>query len=324
MDELVSIIIPVYNVEKYLHQCIDTVLNQTYRNIEIILVDDGSTDNCPQICDEYKELDSRIRVIHKKNGGLSDARNAGLNIAKGKYVCFFDSDDVVSYRIIEDLYRACAKNNSDMAVCYYQKFRERYQDKANTKSNYEVITGQDVIKAIYKGQGEKIAFVAWNKIYKRDLFDKYKIRYPFRKQHEDIYTTYKLLYYSKRVSVVAKELYFYRVRSGSIMNSTFSEKRLDAIEARLEVIEFYGNHDEVQLQKMAVNDYFGSAIKIYQDAKKADNKKKRRIIKRHIFNDYKNVWTKYNCLTCGTKRILYGSFNLMPDLISSMYCSLKR
>ena len=120
MEQLVSIIVPIYNVEKYIKECIDSIINQTYKNLEIILVDDGSPDCCPKICDEYSKKDKRIKVIHKENGGLSSARNAGLDVAKGEYVSFIDSDDVVDEKFIETLYNLCIENNCDISECNFQ------------------------------------------------------------------------------------------------------------------------------------------------------------------------------------------------------------
>ena len=134
MNELISIIIPIYNVEKYLHCCINSVIRQTYKNLEIILIDDGSPDNCGKICDEYAKKDNRIKVIHKENGGLSSARNAGLDIAKGEYISFVDSDDYVAENFIEKLYKLCKENDADIAECDF------YRIKANEKSMLYVST----------------------------------------------------------------------------------------------------------------------------------------------------------------------------------------
>lgn len=322
--ELISVVVPIYNVEAYLTACIDSILQQTYKNIEIILVDDGSTDSCPEICDRYSLIDPRVHVIHKKNGGLSDARNAGLHIAEGSYICFFDSDDVVSINIIEKLYRACTDEKADMAVCYYQNFVDSYQDNSNTNIEYSVSTGKEIIKRIYQGTDGKIAFVAWNKLYKIDLFREHGIGYPIHKQHEDTYTTYKLLFFSEKVCIVESELYFYRLRSGSIMNSGFSEKRLDALEARSQAITFFMDNNEIELQTMAANDYFGSAIKIYEEAKKESNQEKRHTIQKNILNAYKKEWHDHGSLIQGSKRVIYGVFTIAPVIISKMYLALKR
>ena len=116
MEDLISVVVPIYNVENYIKKCVDSILSQTYKNLEIILVDDGSPDNCPQICDEYAQKDNRIKVIHKENGGLSDARNAGIDISKGKFITFIDSDDYIEKDYVEVLYNSIKENASDMAI----------------------------------------------------------------------------------------------------------------------------------------------------------------------------------------------------------------
>lgn len=136
-DPLISVIVPVYHVEKYLTKCVDSICSQTYDNLEIILVDDGGDDMCPSICDEYKKIDSRIKVIHKKNGGLSDARNAGLDIATGQYLYFVDSDDYIDDHTIEFLYASIVANGSDIAVCEYVRVSE--DGEKYTKSMFPVM-----------------------------------------------------------------------------------------------------------------------------------------------------------------------------------------
>ena len=124
MDSLISVIVPIYNVEKYLQKCVDSIINQTYKNLEIILVDDGSPDNCPKMCDDYAEKDSRIKVVHKENGGLSDARNVGMEVATGEYVSFIDSDDYISLDFYETLLETIVDNDSDVVECGVVKFYE--------------------------------------------------------------------------------------------------------------------------------------------------------------------------------------------------------
>lgn len=320
MSELVSVVIPIYNVEKYLCQCVDSVLAQSYTNIEVILVDDGATDSCPQICDDYEKKDVRVKVIHKRNGGLSDARNAGLRIALGEYICFFDSDDVVHNDIIAELYRACTENKADISTCFFERFTEERSGNNENKIQNQDCTGKELISRIYNGQGEKIAFVAWNKLYKKDLFEKHNILYPVGKHHEDTYTTYKLLYYAKSVCIVPKELYYYRVRQGSIMNSVFSLKRLEDIEAREEAIEFYSNQAENALLKLAVNDYFGSSVRTYGDAHRSTCKE----AETKIINDCYSVWNKYSSLLEWKKRFFYGLFLKYPNMISNIYLKIKQ
>lgn len=178
-QELISVIIPIYNVEKYLKKCIDSIINQTYKNLEIILVDDGSPDNCGKICDEYAKKDQRIRVIHKKNGGLSDARNAGIDIAKGKYIAFVDSDDYVEKEYIEIMYKELKKNNVKIVQCGINKI----SDNEEIIDNYgylkdELINSQRIMEEKYTKYPISNV-VAWNKLYDIDLFK--NIRYPVRK-----------------------------------------------------------------------------------------------------------------------------------------------
>jgi len=243
MDELISVVIPIYNVEQYLSKCIESVQKQTYRNIEIILVDDESPDKCGQICDAYAESDNRIRVIHKKNGGLSDARNVGIEKAKGEYIVFIDSDDYVSEKYIDILYKLCKKYSYGIAQCGYLPF-----DKENFKpTNDEILEKSiDKIEALsMEGENNVETNIAWNKMYKRDLFD--NIKYPVGKIHEDEATTYKLIYKAENIAVTNQKLYYYRQRSESIMQEKYNLKRLDYIEALEGRLEYYKYNKEKYL-----------------------------------------------------------------------------
>lgn len=229
MQPLISIIIPVYKIEKFIDKCIKSIISQTYRNLEIILVDDGSPDNCPSICDEYAKIDNRIKVIHKSNGGLSDARNAGIDICKGDYIGFVDSDDYISENMYEHLLEHCIKYNADMSICGIYAINEDYSNpsiynpmiyKETTLSNIEALRH---LFLTFDVNFE----VAWNKLYKRHLFfNKDNIRYPYGKLHEDTYTTYKLLYYANNIAVFNEPLYYYVQRSGSIMKRTPSVSQI--------------------------------------------------------------------------------------------------
>lgn len=228
---LISIIVPVYNVEKYIFKCVDSIINQTYKNIEIILVDDGSTDRSGIICDEYKKKDNRVKVIHKKNGGLSDARNVGINEAKGNYLVFIDSDDWVTNNMIEYLYNLAYKYDADIVQGdYIESYTEdEYIKKTKEKINF--YNSIESLNNLYEEECTK-AVVVWNKIYKKYLFE--EIRFPKDKLHEDEFTTYKLLHKSKKIVDSKMPIYYYRQREGSIMQSEFSVKRLHALEALIE------------------------------------------------------------------------------------------
>ena len=224
----VSIIVPCYNIDKYIRKCVDSLLMQTYDNIEIILVDDQSTDLTGEILDGYALIDNRVIVFHKKNGGLSDARNYGLERCSGKYVCFVDGDDYVSTRYIEKMYISMIKTDSDIVACNYY-----YEDeKGRQWLSHEIIdTVYDNIGALvdFMSYEQNLGVVAWNKMYKKTLFIDNDIRYPYGKFHEDNYTTYKVFYHSKRISLISDSLYYYIQRSDSIMGKKFNKKRFDII-----------------------------------------------------------------------------------------------
>ncbi len=244
-DALVSVIVPVYKVEKYLRQCLDSIVNQTYKNLEIILVDDGSPDNCPQICDEYAKKDKRIKVIHKENGGLSSARNAGLDICTGDYISFIDSDDLVSPRFIEVLYQKCADNDADICECDYVRFHDNDEEIMHETAKTYLINDSakcscyDSLDMQLKMYGDNCLqhVVVWNKIYKYFIYE--NLRFPEGKINEDEYTTYKAFYASKKIAVINASLYGYRYNENSIMGKKFNEKRFDALDSYEEKKEFF-------------------------------------------------------------------------------------
>lgn len=237
--DVISVIVPIYNVEKYLVRCLQSIIKQTYQNLEIILVDDGSTDTSGKLCDKFAEKDSRIIVIHKKNGGLSDARNVGIDKSSGSYLVFVDSDDWIDPDMISILYNVAQKNNSDIIECSY---RNIYKDHIleETNCNAEIING-DYVTAL-EGMLDWRYFkpVAWNKLYKRNVIK--DIRYPVGRLHEDEFTTYKYFYNAKKVSYIDVSKYNYdRTREDSITGRGFSEKNLDACWAFRERVDFFMN-----------------------------------------------------------------------------------
>jgi len=186
MSDLISIIIPVYNVEKYLERCVKSVINQTYKNLEIILVDDGAKDNSGKMCDELSKLDSRIKVIHKENGGLSDARNFGLKIATGDYIGFVDSDDYIADDMYETLYHTIKNNNADISiVSFYEMYKEKVIGVRDS-GNLEILSKQEAMKELLIDT--KIQSYAWNKLFKKELFN--DLKFPTGKNFEDIELLY--------------------------------------------------------------------------------------------------------------------------------------
>lgn len=225
MSDLISIIIPIYKVEEYLDECIISVVNQTHKNLEIILVDDGSPDNCPAMCDDWAKKDERIRVIHKLNGGLSDARNAGINIASGEYIAFVDSDDYIKPDMMEKLYTAICQENADIAACGILSCEG---GKETVWGCHNVVgISEQILKMLYNETSYPVS--AFNKLYLRSCWK--ELRFPVGKTCEDAFTTYQLIHNSKRIAMIPEALYCYRIRPGSIMTSSFSLKKMDEEEA---------------------------------------------------------------------------------------------
>ena len=222
----ISVVVPVYKVERYLPECIDSILAQSFTDFELILVDDGSPDNCGAMCDAYAEKDSRVRVIHKENGGLSDARNKGIDQAKGQYITFIDSDDYIDTSYLQYLYESALDTGADIVHANHTSSADKMggngADRHNVVFKIKQFDRREAIKdfMLYHTQYANV----WAKIYKVELFD--GVRFPVGKLTEDEYTTYKLILKSQKVICLPKIIYYYRKRQGSIVAS-FSEKRFD-------------------------------------------------------------------------------------------------
>lgn len=236
MNELISVVVPIYNVEKYLGKCLNSILEQTYKNIEVILVDDGSLDNCGKICDEYALKDNRIKVIHKINGGLSDARNAGINIATGKYITFIDSDDFITKESIEILYQNIIKYKKDISIGQINTFDDEKNINIEfVKENISEYKTKDAMEQLL--YNTKYTSSTAGKLFLTSLFK--SIKFPYGKKYEDLATVYKLIFNSNGVVVTNQIVYNYFVaRENSIMNEEFSETRLDALHFTEEILEF--------------------------------------------------------------------------------------
>lgn len=234
-DIKISVIVPIYKVEKYLRRCIDSIINQTFKNIEIILVNDGSPDNCPKICEEYKNKDNRIVIVNQENQGLSAARNSGIRIARGKYLVFIDSDDYIEEDMIEYLYEGIVKYDVDISCCGYVAVYDNGTKEKITVPSQDTIYKKEEALNILLLNGY-IDVVAWNKLYKKELFN--NILYPTGKLYEDMLTTYKIISKSNKILLRPKEKYFYCKRNDSIGGNQFSNKTLELLKACDEVYDF--------------------------------------------------------------------------------------
>lgn len=239
MNPLISVIVPIYNVEPYLRPCLDSVLNQTYTNLELILVDDGSTDGCAALCDEYAAKDPRVRVIHKANGGLSSARNAGLDTARGEYISFIDADDGVSPRFLELLLSAGA----DIAQCGFSRFCT-----LETQAKFSPCSPREMTLRLH-ADANGVYTVVWNKLFRRALLD--GLRFPEGRLHEDEFFTWQTYWRAKSCAVTDTTLYYYRPRQGSIMAEGFKPQSLDAVDALRQRADFYRAQGDAELAILA-------------------------------------------------------------------------
>ncbi|WP_294184184.1 glycosyltransferase family 2 protein [uncultured Clostridium sp.] len=250
MNELISIIIPVYNVEKYICKCIDSIINQSYKNIQIILVDDGSTDKSGYICDRYSKMDTRIQVIHEKNKGQSSARNIGLQISEGNYICFIDADDYVHKDYLIYLLNLILKDNSDMSICntldYYKNGKIIGE---NSDKNMILSPDQALEMMLYQNSFDTGPCA---KLYKKDLFD--NITFPENQIYEDFEIIYKIIDKCKIISYGKKAMYYYFHHKNSIMTNSFSDKKLHLIEISKEILNFVSNKYP-QIKNAAVRRY---------------------------------------------------------------------
>lgn len=247
----VSVIVPVYKVEQYLAECIDSILAQTFTDFELILVDDGSPDNCGEICEEYKKKDNRIIVIHKENGGLSDARNKGIDIAKGEYLTFVDSDDLIHIDYLNTLYSLVKEYDADISMCSMEEFPDGSNCSLDTHPSDQnlplIYSGKEACLHIYEMDG-LVSVTAWGKLYAAHLFS--NLRFPYGRINEDQGTTPIALYNSSKAIGSRLRYYKYRNREASIMHKKFSIKRFDEIYCAQICIDYFNRiNDRIMVEK---------------------------------------------------------------------------
>ena len=243
-QNLISVIVPVYNVEEYLEECLNSILLQTYTNLEILIVNDGSTDNSLEILQEFSQRDSRITIFTKENGGLSSARNLAIDEAKGEYFTFIDSDDYIEENYIEYLMKSLIDNEADISIVNsYHMINGKRKDIINNDGSVSIFSRREVLEKMYSKENDFIGILqsAQGKLYKKKLFN--NIRYPLGKKYEDAFTTYKLYLNSKKIVYTNIALYAYRIREGSILRSGYSLSNLDVLEMfeeRINILESNG------------------------------------------------------------------------------------
>lgn len=324
MNELISVIIPVYKVEAYLTACVDSVLAQTYQNIEIILVDDGSPDRCPQMCDEFAARDSRIRVIHKENGGLSSARNAGIDAAKGDYLAFIDSDDLWTPVFLERLQAALTEAGADFSVCLFRRFQGEAPTELPRQAETEVLNQREAFDCLFGIRNENMV-VAPNKLYRRHIF--YSLRYPVGKVHEDEAVIHEVIGKAKTVAWVEEAHYLYREAPNSITTAKFNLKRLDETIAKERRIAFFveqGMQDLADRTRLA---YLSCLMRLYRTVQaELEDQAAAKDACQNIYDRFcelcKPELVKYQSVKA---RLRYWLFRHIPKLFSKLdYKRLKR
>lgn len=252
-NDLISVIVPVYRVEKYLNECVESILNQTYQNLEIILVDDGSPDRCPEMCDEYARKDSRVKVIHKENGGLSDARNAGIEIAQGEYLSFVDSDDMIAPEMLHILYERMSTEALNLVLCAIETINDSGDTRGYIHISDAVWNEQTFWENFYNDKRIPCV-VAWNKLYKRELFN--QTRYEVGRIHEDEFIIYDIVSQCRQVCCLSKPLYKYRLRDESITHSQYNIKNFEEIDAEFNRVRCFWERGKYNLAQLAFEGSF--------------------------------------------------------------------
>lgn len=315
--DLVSVIVPVYKVEKYLDRCVESIVNQSYQNLEIILVDDGSPDNCPAICDRWAKQDKRVRVVHKKNGGLSDARNIGMEIASGNYIGFVDSDDWIAPEMYERLLSIMKIEQSDIAACSVEMV---WEDGSPSR----LLTVR-VNSTLEKGEAEKelleetkLKHPVWYKLYRKEVID--GVLFEKGKYHEDVFWSYQAIGNANKVSVIDYVGYYYWQRKGSIMGQNYTLKRLDAMEAycrRYEYMKEYFPKLEVAARKAVLSNCIYHGQMVMQSMSK-DEQKKAFLYLEQIKQDYRVTWKE-----CSDMKLSHKIWMGLGQRLLKTVCCIK-
>ena len=314
----ISVIVPVYNVEKYLERCVHSIVLQTYKDFELILVDDGSPDNCPNMCDSYSKEYSFIKVIHQKNSGLSAARNAGIEWSfensDSEWITFIDSDDWVHPYYLESLYNAVKESNCSISMCQ-PYISETYEIKSvvNDNKNFEICNTEIAFE-----DDSLIANAACARLYKKELFS--SIRFPIGKLHEDRFTTYKLLFQFKEVAVINAPLYYYFVNLEGIVHSNWSVRKLDNLEAAEQQVAYFKEKGLNRTYIYSLKEYIHLMVLALRNMKG-----KKEFVKeyREVRNKLKNVLKNHSQLLEMNFEKDFNTYKYAYPIIAKVYRRIK-
>jgi len=314
---LISVIIPIYNVSEYLERCVNSVQGQSYKNLEIILVDDGSTDGSETICNDLEKHDSRIKVVRQKNLGVASARNAGLDASTGEYISFVDSDDYVHPDFIKYLYSKLIENDCEISICsFVGTDRWEYSKDINWEEKVDIYDKRQILNEFYSDMHGAIIML-WNKLISRKCID--GIRFDDGYIHEDEGTTFKFLYNANRIAFCHEVLYFYYDRRGSITGNPYSAKRLDILKAYENRIAFYEAHGENALLNRECQYYLSEILNNYYKVYHFLGKDK--VLLKMLKDKYKKIFLSADKTKWSTgRRLLYCVCSVSPML----YGGLKR
>lgn len=316
---LISVIVPVYKVEQYLHRCVDSILAQTYPNIEVILVDDGSPDRCGAICDEYAQTDQRVQVVHRPNGGLSAARNSGLDVCHGEYIGFVDSDDCISPEMYQKLFLDIVNYSTKISFCHSYGYYGGAIPKIHYVDNTKCVSKSYVMR---RSLEESIWWSAWTKLYHKSLFD--GIRYPEGKTNEDLPVSIRIFDRCDHIAINYNKLYYYCIRSGSITTSSLNPHKFDILDNASDVVNYLrAPHPELvpAAKSILLSNALGLLLRLrhYTDDDLEPQRQK-------TIQLVKDNWPALLCNSHlnTTQRILLSAARLSPKMLYRSYDMIKK
>lgn len=323
---MISVIVPVYKVERYLHRCIDSIINQTYKDLEIILIDDGSPDRCGVICDEYSKKDSRIKVIHQTNKGLSSARNRGLDIVSGDYIAFVDSDDYLDNDMYETLLEVAESENADVVECGYRWIKPEGIRDLNNDRSIDTYNNLEALEALYFGEqiSGGVSIVVWNKLYKSKLLK--DIRFVDGLS-EDIEFTPKVYYAANRLVKYNYNFYNFYFSPDSLSRSVYGLKNTHIADMKKKVVDFFAKNGLKRYEDYTYMLYIGSLYNDYYECRKRRKNKEFAKVYKIREKDLKNNYGKICANPYNSPMYKHILFHISPTLwyiVLHIYRTIKR